>query len=63
MDGEIIEEYPNYWLNPACLIFGYSTDNKIIHVVVGVDNYIHIITAYFPDTGKFESDLKTRKGR
>ena len=25
--------------------------------------YIYIITAYFPNTAKFEDDLKTRKGR
>ncbi len=61
MSGEIIEQYPDYWLNPACLIFGYSIDNKIMHVVVGVDDYIHIVTAYFPSKEKFQSDMKTRK--
>ncbi|MFG6377538.1 MAG: DUF4258 domain-containing protein [Lachnospiraceae bacterium] len=63
MGGEIIEEYPEYWLNPACLIFGYSVNNKIIHVVIGLDNYIHIVTAYFPNEEKFEPDMKTRKER
>ncbi len=63
MDGEIIEDYPDYWLNPACLIFGYSVNNKILHVVVGIDDYIHIVTAYFPDKTKFEADMKTRKER
>ncbi len=63
MHGEIIEDYPDYWLNPASLIFGYSVNGKIIHVVVGIDNYIHIVTAYYPDKTKFESDMKTRKGR
>lgn len=62
MNGEIIEQYPEYWLNPACLILGYSIENKIIHVVVGVDDYVHIVTAYFPNKEKFESDMKTRKG-
>ena len=52
-NGEIIEEYPDYWLNPACLIFGYAVDNKILHVVVG----------YYPDSGTFEADMKTRKER
>ena len=56
MHGEIIEDYPDYWLNPASLIFGYSVNGKIIHVVVGIDNYIHIVTAYYPDKTKFESD-------
>lgn len=63
MDGEIIEDYPDYWLNPACLIFGYSVNNKILHMVVGIDDYIHIVTAYFPDKTKFEADMKTRKER
>ena len=61
MIGEIIEQYPDYWLNPACLVFGYSLNNKIIHVVIGLDDNIHIITAYFPSEDKFESDMKTRK--
>lgn len=61
MGGEIIEEYPEYWLNPACLIFGYSKNNKIIHVVVGLDAYIHIVTVYFPNEENFEADMKTRK--
>ena len=59
MDGEIIEDYPDYWLNPACLIFGYSVNNKILHVVVGIDDYIHILTAYFLDKTKFKSNMKT----
>lgn len=55
-------QYPDYWLNLACLILGYMADNKILHVVVGLDDYVHIVTAYFPSTEKFESDMKTRKG-
>lgn len=62
--GEIIEDYPEDFPHPSCLIFGYAVDNKVIHVVVGKDEYnIYIITAYIPNTTKFESDLKTRKGR
>lgn len=61
MGGEIIEQYPEYWLNPACLIFGYSINNKIMHIVVGLDTYVHIVTAYFPTAEKFESDMKTRR--
>ena len=43
--GEIIEDYPDDYPNPSCLIF------------------IYIITAYYPDTKKFENDLKTRRKR
>ena len=60
--GEIIEEYPDDFPHPSCLIFGHTKQNKILHIVVGSDNSIlFFITAYFPNTHKFESDLKTRK--
>ena len=43
-------------------IDGYTINDKIIHVVAGSDGkYIYIITAYFPNTIKFEKDLKTRR--
>ena len=64
MGGEIIEDYPDDFPHPSCLVFGYAVNNKIIHVVVSMDKEnIGIITVYYPSTGKFESDLKTRKGR
>ena len=63
-NGEIIENYPDDYPHPSCLVFGYTVNNKVIHVVVGNDGeYIYIITVYFPNTAKFEDDLKTRKGR
>lgn len=64
MGGEIIEEYPDDFPHPSCLIFGQTVHNKIIHVVVSIDKEnIGIITVYYPNTEKFENDLKTRKGR
>lgn len=61
--GEIIEQYPDDFPNPSCLIFGYTESNKPIHIVIGSDgNCAKIITAYFPSAEKFEDDLKTRKG-
>ncbi len=62
--GEIIEDYPDDFPNPSCLIFGYTEDKRILHIVVGCDSInIYIITAYYPDTKKFEDDLKTRRKR
>ena len=62
--GEIIEDYPDDFPHPSCLIFGYTKENKILHIVVGSDNStLFFITAYFPNTDKFEKDLKTRKGQ
>ncbi len=62
--GEIIEEYPDDYPNPSCLIFGYTVNERILHIVAGCDNInIYIITAYYPDITKFEADLKTRRKR
>ena len=61
-NGEIIEEYPNDFTNPSCLVFGLTLDQKVLHVVVGMDdNYLYVVTAYFPTDDKFEPDMKTRR--
>lgn len=60
--GEVIEEYPKDFPNPSCLVFGYTLKQKVLHVVAGCDGEnVYIITAYYPNTDKFEADLKTRK--
>ena len=60
--GEIIEQYPDDFPFPSCLIFGYTMDNRVIHVVISSEGSCgRIITAYIPNTEKFESDLKTRR--
>ena len=62
MNGEIIEDYPDDFPHPSCLIFGHTVKGRVIHAVVSMDSEnIGIITVYFPNTEKFESDLKTRK--
>lgn len=62
--GEIIEDYPNDFPYPSCLIFGYTTQEKVLHIVIGADETTaYVITAYYPSTDKFEADLRTRKER
>lgn len=62
-NGEIIEQYPSDFLFPSCLILGISIQGIYIHIVVSMDeDKIYLITAYIPDTDKWEDDLKTRKG-
>lgn len=63
MHGEIIENYPDDFPHPSCLIYGYTiNDRSVIHVVVSCNGEnVEIITAYFPDSDEFENDLKTRK--
>lgn len=63
MHGEIIENYPDDFPHPSCLIYGYTiNDRSVIHVVVSCNGEnVGIITVYFPDSDEFENDLKTRK--
>ena len=63
MNGEIIERYPEHWLNPACLIFGLGASGVVLHVVIGVDELVHVVTAYRPDNATFMPDMKTRRER
>ncbi len=60
--GEIIEDYPNDYPLPSCLIFGHTGNGKALHTVVGSDgSTAYIVTAYYPNAGKFQADMKTRK--
>lgn len=62
LNGEIIEEYEKDYPYPSCLVYGITLNNKVLHVVCGLnENELWIITAYIPDNIKWRSDLKTRK--
>ena len=61
-NGEIIEQYPEDYPFPSCLIFAVLADDKPIHVVAGIgNNQLCIITVYYPTLEKWENDYKTRK--
>jgi hypothetical protein len=60
--GEIIKQYEDDKPFPSCLLLGRSELNEHIHSVVSIDDeYLYIITAYYPDLNEWETDLKTRK--
>jgi hypothetical protein len=61
MNGKIIEQYPDAYPYPACLILGIVR-NMPIHVVVGHGSgYIWVITAYKPNETEWTNDFSTRK--
>lgn len=60
--GEIIEQYPDDYPFPSCLILGKSSEQQPIHIVVGTNlELLWIVTAYYPSSNKWENDWKTRK--
>lgn len=61
-NGEIIEQYDTDKPLPSCLVLGLSIENKYLHAVVSHDGeFIYLITAYYPDLSKWNSDYKTRR--
>lgn len=62
--GEIIEDYPDSYPYPSCLMCGTLSNNQIVYVVVGYDgNEVYLVTVYVPDEKKFEKNMKTRRKR
>lgn len=61
VNGEIIEDYPNDFPFPSCLILGTNGSRKL-HIVASINaDMIYLITAYIPDPMKWDKDLKKRK--
>lgn len=57
LHGEIIEQYPNDYPFPSCLVNG-----KGIHIVCSIgEGNLYIITAYRPSSEKWESEGKKRR--
>jgi len=62
--GRIIEDYPDDYPFPSCLVLGATVNGKVLHVVVGVgDGCLWLITAYYPDPLKWNDDFSIRKER
>ena len=60
--GKIIEQYPQAYPYPACLILGAKSNATLIHVVVGFGSgFIWIITAYKPDENEWTNGFSERK--
>ena len=63
-NGKIIEYYFKDYPYPSCLILGHNINNRVLHIVCGInENIVHIITAYYPEISKWEKDMKTRRKR
>lgn len=60
--GEIIEDYPDDYPFPSCLLLGTDVNGDALHVCCGLGHgEIWMITAYHPNFDEWEADLKTRK--
>ena len=63
INGKIIEQYPQAYPYPACLIHGTGKNVADIHVVLGFgDGLVYIVTVYEPDINEWENGYTVRKG-
>jgi len=64
--GEIIEEYPEDVPYSSCLVFGYTRQERPLHIVCAPvlnEGRLIIITVYQPDPTRWEADWRRRKLR
>ena len=61
-NGEVIEDYPNDKYGPSCLVLGFTTIGRPIHIQCSHPSrpLIKIITAYLPDPNEWD-DFKHRR--
>lgn len=61
--GEIIEVYPKDRYGPSCLILGYISNKRPLHIQYSYPSraLVKIITVYEPTLEKWTLNLKIRK--
>ena len=62
MNGKIIENYPEDYPYPSCLVLGVTLKSEVLHIVCGIgENRLWIITAYRPDESMWTESFTKRK--
>ena len=62
INGEIIEQYPDDYPYPSCLICGKTLTGEVMHIVMSDEGHSsRIITAYYPASEKWTIDFKRGK--
>ncbi|MBA4158544.1 MAG: DUF4258 domain-containing protein [Gemmatimonadetes bacterium] len=60
--GEVIEDYPDDKYGPSCLLLGFTTEGRPLHVQCSYPSrpLVKIITLYEPDSNRW-LDYRTRR--
>ena len=62
INGEIIEQYPNDYPYPSCLVIGYTFNKRALHVVCGSNGIeLWLITAYYPNPELWMDNYRQRR--
>lgn len=61
-NGDVIEDYPDDYPYPSCLVLGTFDKSESLHVVCGIgDGELWIITAYIPNPEEWTDGFRVRK--
>lgn len=59
--GKVIEDYPEDSRGHSCLMLGFGSNDRPIHLVCSPkDDYLAIVTAYIPEPDKWTSNFSVR---
>ena len=63
LNGEILEDYPDDIRGKSCLILGYDSRKRSIHIICGYTSIqaLRIITVYLPKLPKWLTNRKRSK--
>jgi len=63
-NGEIIEQYPNDYPFPSCLVLGHDAAGRALHVVCGSGGTdLRLITAYLPNPFEWTEGFRQRRNK
>lgn len=62
LNAQLLEDYPDWWLGPSCLIYGRTEAKRDIHLVVSCSELpVTIITVYEPRRPKWITPTRRRE--
>lgn len=54
LNAQLLEDYPNWWLGPSCLIYGQTETGRGLHIVASYSGLpVTVITVYEPRPPKW----------
>ena len=62
--SKIVEEYPNDYSLPSCLVLGYTRIKRPIHAVLVIDKkepMLWVVTVYEPSLSEWEEGFEKRR--
>jgi hypothetical protein len=56
LGAQVLEDYPDWWLGPSCLVYGQAQTGRDLHIVVSYSELpVTIITVYEPRPPKWRT--------